>query len=137
MKENVLLRVHRAYGPLITFTFSTLWHGVAPGYFVTAGSTLLFLKATNELRTHVAPRAARLPAPLRWAFGACGRLLNHGAVAFSLLPMMNVSGAETLAMLRALRFAPFAIALALLALCRVCAASDRHARAAVPKAKAL
>lgn len=125
-KVHVFLRAPRPVAPLVTFVFSALWHGVAVGYCVAAASALLFVQTSGALHARLAPRAAAWPALARWCFYGAGRALSHLAAAFTFLPMMTVSSGETLAMLRALRFAPYWVSAALLALCAAVGPAPAH-----------
>lgn len=114
LKVHVFARSPRALSASLTFAFSSLWHGVAPGYFLAASTALLFLSVTSALQPLGAVLAPPSTPALHAAWGAAGRALSHGAAAFLFLPMMTLTGAETLAMLRALKFAPYFVAGALL-----------------------
>lgn len=114
LKVHVYARSPRACAPAITLLFSALWHGVAPGYFVTAFSAVYFLAATRALRG-LAPLVAPPSRPLaHGAWCAAGRALSHAAWVFLFLQFLKPTGAEALALLRAVRCAPYVVASALL-----------------------
>jgi hypothetical protein len=127
MKVHVFMRAPRALASSATFAFSALWHGIAAGYCVSAASALLFVTTANELRTRLSPRFNAPPTGAMYA-GYClaGRVLTHFACAITFLPMMTVSAAETLAMLRGLCFAPHLVAIALIAASRTLGVAPRH-----------